>query len=471
MSHDHNDHTVGPCHQGRFGLSLLNNLIGDYLERENNPLAIKMGFYHQAKRLSFDSPLPNQLDFPLSSRVVIFVHGLTNLENTWDFPPAGGSAKALLSHYIDVCFDSSLLSTAENYGSKLQQDFGFTPFYLRYNTGLPVAKNGRDFSNQISRLFSVYPTPIKELVLIGYGMGGNLLSHTQYWANKSGCAWPSALSKCVYLGNLNEGSLLALMLQFSSHLVRHLPFYYSHVLADWFDHRSAVIQQRSHMLSGPNSSATRQDRPAQFLSNSRHFFIGGENSRKEPSLLMRNPADLPVKPNRIAPNRAVPSSAPAHSQSAFVEGVSAFNLTHSGKVYWLIANWLTEQKVNATCEHAKTPAPVWHRPWQDSEIAYAPAPNRALIAGTVDLFASAYDKTIETIETMHYSIANEPFYALDNFPVINQITNPIEAIQQELLDALYRWLRKRGRMMHEFAAELAAGGGNPPKQQSALLPR
>ena len=33
-------------HWGRLGRSVLNGMIGDYLEKENNPLAIKMGFYN-----------------------------------------------------------------------------------------------------------------------------------------------------------------------------------------------------------------------------------------------------------------------------------------------------------------------------------------------------------------------------------------------------------------------------------------
>jgi len=64
-------------------------MIGEYLEKEKNPLAIPMEFYHRSKKLSLDSQLAQQLSFPLSNKIVILVHGLTQLETVWDFPPNG----------------------------------------------------------------------------------------------------------------------------------------------------------------------------------------------------------------------------------------------------------------------------------------------------------------------------------------------------------------------------------------------
>ena len=70
---------------GRLGRSVLNGVIGDYLEKQNNPLAIKMAFYNNFKALSLDETLAHQVDYPLTNKVVVLVHGLTNLETVWDF--------------------------------------------------------------------------------------------------------------------------------------------------------------------------------------------------------------------------------------------------------------------------------------------------------------------------------------------------------------------------------------------------
>jgi hypothetical protein len=78
---------AGQSHQqwGRLGRSVLNGVIGDYLEKQNNPLAIKMAFYDNFKPLALDEDLAQQVNFPLTNKVVVLVHGLTNLETVWDF--------------------------------------------------------------------------------------------------------------------------------------------------------------------------------------------------------------------------------------------------------------------------------------------------------------------------------------------------------------------------------------------------
>ncbi len=83
------------------------------------------------------------------------------------------------------------------------------------------------------------------------------------------------------------------------------------------------------------------------------------------------------------------------------------------------------------------------------------SPKQALIAGTVDFLASAYYKILETVETLHYSIAEKPFYTAQKLPVVSQIAKPIEAAHRNVLDALYRSLRSGGRLMHKVAADIA----------------
>lgn len=427
MVHNNNENTV-LLHQGRFGLSLLNGLIGSYLEKEKNPLAVKMGFYHHASKLSLDALLQNQLDFPLSNRVVIFVHGLSNLENTWDYPPEGANTKAILSHYIDVCFDAVSAPVDHSYGTRLQQEFGFSPFYLRYNTGLPLDKNGRNFAQLISRLFESYPVRIDELVLIGSGMGGSLLSHAQQAAQQQGSDWLSVLTKCIYLGNLNEGSLLALMLQFASNLVRHLPLSYGPALADWLELRSERSQkvqpfQRKNLVPLHEQAG--------------HFFIrSGAHA---------HPTSASGSGLRI----------PSHSQDAYLEGIAPMRLTHSDRVYTLIAQWLQVGSRETINMPAKVLAPVSESvaTMQDlDEHAHEDIWRKVFLAGGLDLLASAYDRAVELSEELHFSIAEKPFHALEKLPVISYLAEPVEAAQKEALTTLYRSLRYRGRQLHQYAS-------------------
>jgi triacylglycerol esterase/lipase EstA (alpha/beta hydrolase family) len=53
---------------------------------------------------------------------------------------------------------------------------GFTPVYLRYNTGLHISHNGQTLAELLNRLHVLWPAaaeePLKETVLVGHSMGG-----------------------------------------------------------------------------------------------------------------------------------------------------------------------------------------------------------------------------------------------------------------------------------------------------------
>ena len=430
-------------HQGRFGLSLLNGMIGEYLEKENNPLSVQMGFYHRSNKLDLNDSLDTQIDFPLTNKVVIFVHGLTNLENVWDYPPDDGTTSSIVSHYIDVFLDSAAPVINQNYGTKLQKEHGFTPFFLRYNSGLSLEKNGRNFSTLISKLISTYPIKIEEIILVGYGMGGQVISHAQHAADKSNAAWLNALSRCLYLGNIYESSMLSMVLKLGSILLRQMPFYYNHQVADWLEQRSKQVQTQSQL----NGQKRYEDNSSQlasiFLENKRHFFINCGLKPEHSKSLSANSVH-------------VPQSAPLHSQNAYLEGISPMRLCYSDQIYDLIANWISGD--SAPEIKLQTHATEFPYPIQDvffDANASNDATHNIFVAGTVDLLASTYDKTVEALETLHYSLTDEPFQVLDKVPMFGQMAKSLESAQRERLDSFYSNLRSRGKKMHKFAAEIA----------------
>lgn len=429
-------------HQGRFGLSLLNGMIGEYLEKENNPLSVQMGFYHRSSKLNLNDALETQVDFPLTNKVVIFVHGLTNLENVWDYPPDDGTTSSIVSHYIDVFLDSAAPIVEQSYGTKLQAEHGFTPLFLRYNSGLSLEKNGRNFSTLINKLVDKYPIKIEEIVLIGYGMGGQVISHAQYAADKSSATWLHSLSRCLYLGNIYESSILSMILKLGSILMRQMPFYYNHQIADWLDQRSKQVQTDSQ-LNTQNRLANTANPVSLFLEDKRHFFINCGLKPEYASSLSSNSVH-------------VPQAAPLHSQNAYVEGISPMRLCYSDQIYNLLANWINGD--SAPEIKLQTHSSELHYPIQEvvfDGYASNDATHNIFLAGTVDLMASAYDKTVEAIETMHYSLTDEPLQALDKVPLVSQMAKSLEGAQREMLDSFYSNLRSRGKKMHKFAAEIA----------------
>ena len=93
--------------------------------------------------------------FPQASeRLVVFVHGLGEHEGHWEHRSyeVGGT-----------------------YGSRLQAMAGWTPVYLRVNTGLAVAENGVALTALLQRLVDAWPTPVRRISLVGHSMGGLII--------------------------------------------------------------------------------------------------------------------------------------------------------------------------------------------------------------------------------------------------------------------------------------------------------
>jgi pimeloyl-ACP methyl ester carboxylesterase len=448
-------------HWGRLGRSVLNGVIGDYLEKENNPLAIKMGFYHKLRRLSLDEQLAQQVDFPLTNKIVVFVHGLTNLETVWDYtkqePP--GSLNIVddyIDDYIDACFDSRGASLNENYGLNLKEEFGFTPLFLRYNTGLSLEKNGRELSKQLNKLVTTYPINIDELMLVGFSMGGLLLRFAQASAAESQSEWHRKLSKCVYIGTPHEGSPLEKIGHITGEIVRQVPRDYINHWADWIDMRSEGIQNLKHGLTFFGGDKSADAVCDSFTEHARHYFISSAVADKSDSLINKVLGD-----GLVRQSSANPRSAPANCQNAHFEGMSHVNLAHSDRVYQQIKNWLDGEQLgkpssNKTALQCYNPIRKPYTAENEHDVS-----TQALMAGTLALLATGYEKTIETVETVHYSIAGEPFSMLQKIPFVSQVADPVESAHKEILDLVYRSLRLGGKVVHKVAKQLAPDDMKP----------
>ena len=126
-------------------LGAVNGVIGDHLHRRSSALALGMSL-----RGAPGGPTRTQV----GRRVAIWIHGLATTEWSW-------------------CLDAERLlgDPAANFGTLLERDLGFTPLYVRYNTGRHVSENGQALAAMLTELVSQAPE-IEEIVLIGHSMGG-----------------------------------------------------------------------------------------------------------------------------------------------------------------------------------------------------------------------------------------------------------------------------------------------------------
>jgi pimeloyl-ACP methyl ester carboxylesterase len=85
---------------------------------------------------------------------------------------------------------------------------GYTPLYLRYNSGLPIADNGRRLAGMLESLLRDWPHPLSELVIAGHSMGGLVARSACHHGLMAGQDWLQWLRALVFIGTPHHGAPL-----------------------------------------------------------------------------------------------------------------------------------------------------------------------------------------------------------------------------------------------------------------------
>lgn len=183
------DREAGSTPSVNLALSALNAAIGDRLAEAGDPLAIRMAVRMQGSSVP-SSPAALTATFPRATpKVAVFVHGLGENEDSWI---AGRGAPDQVS-----------------YGDALRDELGYTPVYLRYNTGRHVSDNGLELAGLLRNLTDAWPTPVEELLLVGHSMGGLVIRSACHHGHGAAEAWSGAVHHVFYLGSPHLGAPLA----------------------------------------------------------------------------------------------------------------------------------------------------------------------------------------------------------------------------------------------------------------------
>jgi len=240
--------------------SLTNGAVGDYLHTRQNGLAIEMAFYHQGRPLALTREAVLAAHPRPTNRLCILVHGLSCHEGIWLYP------------------DPSNPGHDTSYGALLQQDFGYTPFFVRYNTGLALTDNGAQLAALLDELLACYPTPVDDILLIGHSMGGLILRSACHVGAQQQMAWAPRVSQVFYLGTPHEGARLARLGQATTAILHAVPHPITRLLGNVLDVWSQGVKdlRLTQPLTAEGGSGDPTERePMPWLPHARHHLIVG----------------------------------------------------------------------------------------------------------------------------------------------------------------------------------------------------
>ena len=165
-------------------LAALNGVMGDRLAESNNPLATPMTLRFQNQALNWETMPDKAL---LTGKVLIVVHGLCMNDLQWTSQVDGKSI---------------------NHAEMLATKLGYTPVYVRYNTGRHTSQNGQALSNQLELLTALWPTPLTEISVLVHSMGGLVTRSAVHAAQHGDRHWVKQLKNIVFLGTPHHGAPL-----------------------------------------------------------------------------------------------------------------------------------------------------------------------------------------------------------------------------------------------------------------------
>ncbi|WP_211830242.1 esterase/lipase family protein [Kistimonas asteriae] len=165
-------------------LAALNGVMGDRLVAGHHPFASAMCLRYQGATLE-NQVMPQESG--VTGKILLLVHGLCMNDQQWRVPTG-----------IDGVDQGEALAVA----------LGYTPVYLRYNSGLHTSINGRELSSRLEQLVAHWPKPVEELTIVGYSMGGLVTRSACYYGQQAAMRWPEHLKHMVFLGTPHHGAPL-----------------------------------------------------------------------------------------------------------------------------------------------------------------------------------------------------------------------------------------------------------------------
>jgi pimeloyl-ACP methyl ester carboxylesterase len=325
---------------GGLALGALNGMIGDALARRQNALALKMSIRRGGKDVATDRP-GLELAFPdATPKLAIFVHGLCETDDAWRLLPLGPDRAVRAS-----------------YGPRLREDLGYTPVYVRYNTGLRISDNGRRLAELLGELVDEWPVPVEEVALIGHSMGGLVVRSACHYGHAGGGQWTASARHVFCLGAPHLGAPLEKAANVAGWTLARVPE--AQPFARLVNRRSVGIKdlrfgscvEEDWRDSDPDEFLTDRCNEVPFLEHATYYFVGATLTRDARHPVGMLVGDLLVQfasASGRGRRRRIPFEL---DNGRHFGGLNHFDLLNHPDVYEQIRGWLAG---GATAEQASS---------------------------------------------------------------------------------------------------------------------
>jgi pimeloyl-ACP methyl ester carboxylesterase len=210
-------------------IGLVNGVLGDKLHSRQNALDLGMELRVGDAYVPLDAGSLRSALGTASPKIAVFVHGLGTTEWSW----------CLLGERYHgdprACF-----------GTLLERDLGYTPLFIRYNSGRRISENGRLLADLIESLASHYPVALEELALFGHSMGGLVVRSACFQGSRAGQAWLPHVRRVFCLASPHRGAPLEKFGHLLTQALDAIDLPGTQVPARILEARSAGIQDLRH---------------------------------------------------------------------------------------------------------------------------------------------------------------------------------------------------------------------------------
>jgi pimeloyl-ACP methyl ester carboxylesterase len=179
--------------------AVLNGVIGDHLEKSDNPLKIDMQFRHNGHSFKVDTKGIKKTYPVITSNILLMLHGSCMNDLQWT-------------------------KNEHNHGIALAKELGKTPVFLHYNSGRHVSTNGKELQVLLANLIAEWPVPVEEITILAHSLGGLVTRSALHYGQEQKSTWTKLLKKIIFLGTPHHGAPLEKAGNYFEVVLKSIPY-------------------------------------------------------------------------------------------------------------------------------------------------------------------------------------------------------------------------------------------------------